>query len=532
MMPGDHPRLSSAPVRVLVAVIPGWRVLAASRRVDAEGPLLVVDRGVVIDRNEDAAEEGVVVGLAVRAAQLRCPDAIVVPHDPVAEQTAFDEVVRLVEDSVAPAVHVVRPGVLAVRARGVARFHGGEQAAAERMLEVLRNAGHPGAGVAVADGLFAAELAARSVAGDRRVPGMTGTRILAAGTSCSFLSGHDVAVLAAAGHVGDGTVTTLHRLGLSTLGALAALEPDQVLSRFGEEGRHAHELSRGMDLPVLTARRPEEDEGVEVVLDEPLAAAALVMAAVAPAVERFMAGLADRGRVCSAARILVRATTGITERTWRQPWQFSSADLLDRVERQLSDLPRGDDEFCQVGVEAVRIVPTLHRAAEAAEGLFGARPTEHLVHVVSRLQERLGPEGVLVGEVVGGRMLKDRRRLVPFGTVAEQGSPADRPWPGHLSGPAPGIVYDRPRPARLETAEGVPLTTRCDLPSSAPGWFQDATGRRRVIAWAGPWPVYQRWWKSRATTLERWQLVTEDQQAWVVAGSGDQWWVEARYDEG
>jgi protein ImuB len=62
---------------------------------------------------------------------------------------------------------------------------------------------------------------------------------------------------------------------------------------------------------------------------------------------------------------------------------FSGDDLLARLSRQLSDLPRGTDEFgadefCQSGVQAVRIVPTIHRAGEAAEGLFGARPTEHL----------------------------------------------------------------------------------------------------------------------------------------------------------
>ncbi|MCM8899194.1 hypothetical protein LRP60_11880, partial [Cutibacterium acnes] len=42
----------------------------------------------------------------------------------------FDEVVREIEKSVAPSVHVVRPGVAAVAARGVARFYGDEVAAA------------------------------------------------------------------------------------------------------------------------------------------------------------------------------------------------------------------------------------------------------------------------------------------------------------------------------------------------------------------------------------------------------------------
>ncbi|MBZ0240386.1 MAG: DNA polymerase Y family protein, partial [Cutibacterium acnes] len=57
------------------------------------------------------------------------------------------------------------------------------------------------------------------------------------------------------------------------------------------------------------------------------------------------------------------------------------------------------------------------------------------------------------------------------------------------------------------------------------------TLRRRVIAWAGPWPVRQRWWSTPTVSVERVQLITEDQQAWVLAGSADRWWIEARYDE-
>ncbi|WCC79362.1 DNA polymerase Y family protein [Cutibacterium equinum] len=529
-MPAE--RLSATPVRVLMAVIPRWRIVAASRRQPGDDPLLVVDRGAVVDCCSRAAEEGVIPGLSVRAAQLRCPDAVVVPHDPASEEVLFDEVVREIETSVAPSVHVVRPGVVAVTARGVARFYGGEHAAAQRMSEVLARIGYTDAGISVADGLFAAEVAGSEAASSQdHAP-----KILNPGMSTAFLASHDVSVLARTGRVDESLVRTLRQLGLTTLGAFAGLDRQHVVQRFAEAGQRAHDWARGMDVTVLSAHRLEDDDAMEVVLDDPEPSGAQVVAVVRPVAEEFMAGLAANGRVCSQARILIRATTGLSERTWRQPWQFSSDDLVARLSRQLDDLPRtvdefGADEFCQSGVEAVRIVPTIHRAGEAAEGLFGARPTEHLVHVISQLQEKLGPEGVLVGEVAGGRMLKDRRRLVPFGTVAEDARPVDRPWPGHLDGPAPGIVYSRPLPARLETTDGMPLTTSSDLPTISPGWFHDGTSRRRVIAWAGPWPVHQRWWSTPAVSVERVQLVTEDQQAWVLAGSADRWWVEARYDE-
>ncbi|WP_288784840.1 DNA polymerase Y family protein [uncultured Cutibacterium sp.] len=525
-------RLSPFPVRVLLVVVPKWRVVAASRRHPGDDPLMVVDRGVVIDCCARAAEEGVVPGLRVRAAQLRCPGGVVVPYDPASEEVLFDEVVREIEKSVAPSVHVVRPGVAAVAARGVARFYGSEIAAAERMANVLTHIGYPQVGVSVADGLFTAEVAATDGSGE----GKRGPILLPSGTSRAFLAPYDVSVLARTGRADEGLIRTLRQLGLTTMGAFAGLDRQHVAQRFAEAGQRAHDWVRGMDVTVLLSRRPQNDDAVEVVLDDPEPSGAQVVTKVRPVVEELMTRLAETGRVCSQARILLRATTGFSERTWRQPWQFNSDDLLARLLRQFDDLPRGTDEFgadefCQSGVEAVCIVPTIHRAGEAAGGLFGARPTEHLVHVISQLQEKLGPEGVLVGEVAGGRMLKDRRRLVPFGTVVEDARPVDRPWPGHLGGPAPGIVYSRPLPARLETTDGMPVTTSSDLPTITLGWFHDGRSRRRVIAWAGPWPVHQRWWSTPAVSVERVQLVTEDQQAWVLAGSADRWWVEARYDE-
>ena len=156
-------RLSPFPVRVLLMVIPQWRIVAASRLHPGDAPLMIADRGVVIDCCARAAEEGVIPGLRVRAAQLRCPEGVVVPYDSASEEVLFDEVVREIEKSVAPSVHVVRPGVAAVAARGVARFYGDEVAAAERMVNVLTHIGYSHVGVSVADGLFAAEVAATAV---------------------------------------------------------------------------------------------------------------------------------------------------------------------------------------------------------------------------------------------------------------------------------------------------------------------------------------------------------------------------------
>jgi len=54
---------------------------------------------------------------------------------------------------------------------------------------------------------------------------------------------------------------------------------------------------------------------------------------------------------------------------------------------------------------------------------------------------------------------------------------------------------------------------------------------RAVVAWAGPWPVDERWWDpAAARTVARVQVVTDDGAARLLARAYDRWWVEAAYD--
>ncbi|MCU0261649.1 MAG: hypothetical protein MUE78_11570, partial [Ilumatobacteraceae bacterium] len=53
----------------------------------------------------------------------------------------------------------------------------------------------------------------------------------------------------------------------------------------------------------------------------------------------------------------------------------------------------------------------------------------------------------------------------------------------------------------------------------------------RVMGWAGPWPLDQRWWDPRRhRRLARFQLVTDDGAARLVAVEQQRWSVLAVYD--
>jgi len=52
-----------------------------------------------------------------------------------------------------------------------------------------------------------------------------------------------------------------------------------------------------------------------------------------------------------------------------------------------------------------------------------------------------------------------------------------------------------------------------------------------IVAWAGPWPVEERWWDDAGQRRQaRFQLVTDDGVARLVVLEGGCWWLAAVYD--
>jgi protein ImuB len=175
-----------------------------------------------------------------------------------------------------------------------------------------------------------------------------------------------------------------------------------------------------------------------------------------------------------------------------------------------------------------------------ADGLWGTGPDEKVHRALSRVQSMLGHGGVVSAVVGGGRGPGDRQTWVPWGDRPAPTWPVDAPWPGTLPAPAPTTVLPTPRPALVVTAEGqlVDVDERgvlTGIPASfCPDIERSDTGSgsaQPIDAWAGPWPVSERWWdETFARRLARFQVVGADGSAWLLIVSSGQWWTEARYD--
>jgi protein ImuB len=527
---------------VLALWCPDWPVVAAAAAegVPVHRPAAVVAANRVLACSALARGFGVRRGLRRREAQARCPELAVLPADPERDARAFESVALAVE-ALSPGVEVVRPGLVALPARGPVRYFGGDREAAERLVDQV--AGEVGAEcwVGVADGLFGATLAARR--GVLVEPG--GTRAFLAPLPIDELDREpdvDRAEL----------VSLLRRLGLLTLGAFAALPAVDVSSRFGADAVLAHRLARGLDPRPPARRRPADELAVDGELDPPVTrvdAAAFASRALAG---RLHALLAGRGLACTRLGIHARGLDG-TEltRVWRCASPLTPSGTVDRVRWQLDAwLTRSPTRPTVGGIGRLRLSgEEVVEAGTLQLGLWGdvGAADERAGRALVRVQAILGPDGVCTAVLGGGRDPGERARLVPWGEERSPPGPPtptgepDPPWPGRLPAPSPTAVPAAPEPVEVLDAAGSPVRVDGRLTiSAAPAWVASAGRRARpVTGWAGPWPLDQRWWDAAGWRGVRMQVVLSGPEeagegagetALLLVCTQGRWRVAGRYE--
>jgi protein ImuB len=497
---------------------------------------------------------GTAGGRPRRVLVLRCPGWLRdgEPADLAAAAREFEPVVAIVEEF-CPQVEVLRPGLAAFATRGPARYFGGEAALAARLAEAVSLRGIA-CRAGVADGLFAADLAAQSGPAGLLVP---------PGQTPQFLADLPVAVLQTA--VSQTAVPQtampqtavpqfatqpsaapstpeladlLPKLGIRTLGEFAALPAADAAGRFGTQGAIAHRLARGLDPRPLAPQPPRLDLSVEHSFDPPAGQSEPVVFTAKALADRLHARLAARGLACVRVQVQVRCENGKElSRLWRHDGLLSALAVAERVRWQLDGWPAdgGNEEVSSGGITLLRLIPDqLVRATGHQLSLWGdAVVSDRVARAAIRVQAMLGHAAVTRPVLSGGRSPAEQVLLAPFGDAAVSPRPADRPWPGQIPAPAPATVYPEPRAARVTDATGGPVTVsgRAQL-SAPPAWLSAGDGpARAVTAWAGPWPMTERWWDpARARRQARFQLITEDGGAWLAVLQDSQWRLEARYD--
>ena len=521
-------------MRVLVVWCPDWSVVAALAEagLPAVAPAAVLAAHRVEVCNAPARASGVRRGQRRRDAQARCPELAVLPANPDRDARAFEPVLATVED-LRPGVAALRPGLLAVRAPG--RWFGTEDHAAATVCQALVDAGVWDVRLGIADDLFTAEHAARTVTTQewRTVP-PTG--------SADFLRPLPLEALEADGPQGREVVSLLRRLGLETLGDLADLPGDAVEQRLGRYGRLVWHRARGTDPASFTARTTPPELDLDVAFEPPLDSVEAVTFSVRTTAERFVDQLAHHQLVATA--VCVEAETDgrvVSSRTWLHPRFFTARDLVDRVHWQLQSQQcsglrsRKDAGAVRAPVERVRFVPdTVEPAAAHGETLWGRSGDDLVERGVARVQGMLGFDAVRRPVLQGGRGPRSRQATVPWGERPVDLRPLDRPWPGRVPGPAPVRVFPDPLPAEVLDESGRPVAvTDRGAVTAAPCRFRFGRADlpwQPVSAWAGPWPTDESWWVGGRGAAARFQVVGADGRAWLLVCDADGWSLEAGYD--
>lgn len=464
--------------RVIALWIPDWPVralaleFAEQRRTppspDASIALLAKNR--VAACSPAARESGVRIGLREREAQVRCPGLELHAHDPAVDERHFRGVLSAIE-RIVPGVEPVRPGLCLMRARGPARYFGGETEAAAEILGAMERFGIAEARIGIACGRFAAEQAARASSSDPHVAAPSrGARIVGADLTSAFLGGLPVERAC-----DERLSEVLRGLGIRTLGALTALPEAAVAERFGPAGVTAHRLASGAEpgpAPAadVSPRTPPPELADRVEFDPPIDGADTLAFACSSFADRFSQRILAQGLVCTDIRIeLVDDIGARHERQWTHPRHFTGPDVLNRIRWQTAALPPAPERTGS-GISRVELTPIrTARAADHEPGLWSDEADARVHHHLGRVQSLIGPEGVVTLELCGGRMLAERTRAVPWGSRAQgsraQGSRAqssradassvrstrmpDGPWPGALPPPLPTTVFTPPIPASL-----------------------------------------------------------------------------------
>jgi protein ImuB len=306
------------------------------------------DREQVVGEVSIAAEGlGVHAGMRLGEALARCPRLRLVTPDPDAAAVAWETVLAGLE-ALGAMVEPAGAGEAYFEADGLRRLCGGSL---EGVLSRARRAVAMPARLGAGPSRFCAFAAA-----SRARPGRA-AKIVPSGAERAYLAPLPVSLLRARpeavareGRVED-LCTMLERLGVRTLGELAAVGAAMVADRFGRPGALARELAHGRDTPLRP--RPFRDELVErLELPEAVSGQQLERT-LELLIDTLLARPERRGRSFRKLRLGARF---VEQGTWRREVTMREATVARERLRlalapRLSELPAPIDQLA-LGVVA------------------------------------------------------------------------------------------------------------------------------------------------------------------------------------
>ncbi len=391
--------------QVVCVLIPRFTLLAAvgeRRDLVREAVALAPepDREQVVGEVSGAAEaHGIRPGMRLGEALARCPGLRLVPPDPERAAGTWEALLAALE-GIGAAVAPAAPGEAYFDAAALRRMCGGS---VEGVLARVRRAVRMPARLGVAPSSFCAFAAARTARPGR------GAKIVPAGAERAFLAPLAVSLLP--GPLAAELCPALERLGVTTLGELAALPARDVADRFGAPGLRARGLAAGGGEP-LRPRPPGEVLSEDIELPEAVSGMQLERA-LELLIDRLLARPERRERAFRRMRLGARF---VERGTWRREVALRRATISREHLRlalasRLAELPAPIE---RLSLTVIAYGPPV------ADQLSFHRPAEErrrrLKEALRQTRAAAGSESVLrvLDTDPGSRIPERRAFLTPF----------------------------------------------------------------------------------------------------------------------
>jgi DNA polymerase-4 len=270
------------------------------RRPELRGRAVVVGgvgpRGVVSAASYEARKYGVRSAMPSMRARALCPQAVFLPPDFAAYTEASRAVMAIFRD-VTPLVEPLSLDEAFLDVAGARRLLGAPAVIARDIRARVADEQRLTCSVGVAPTKFIAKLGSTRAKPD----GMT---VIPVGRVLDFL--HPLPVAALWG-VGERAADTLRRLGLGTVGELAAAPMPMLRRALGEATAvHLHELACGRDPRRVVAEQVDKSISAEMTFDTDIADPAAVRRALLSLAGRVALRLRDGGHAGRTVAIKVR----------------------------------------------------------------------------------------------------------------------------------------------------------------------------------------------------------------------------------
>lgn len=302
-------------------------------------------------------------------------------------------------------------------------------------------------------------------------------------------------------------LAALARLGVTTLGQLAALPSGGLLERFGEEARRLRELAAGQTWDPLAAVAPPQPPRERVLLDDEERNVEGLVFVIKGALDRLLAQLAARHRALIALHLELKLRHSVHQLEVRRDCLRPAAPTLDArallrlVHLRLEGAPPAAGVI-ELALGADDVAATREQLA-----LFATRPRRDLRaadEVLAKLRAELGEDAVVAPCLRDGHLPEAR-----YGWQRLASLPAAAPRP----------VSGQPGPAMVRRIFSKPLPLAPQLTNLRDdGWMLSGSreeGHGSVVRLDGPYVLSGGWWATEVAREYHFAEVARGDCLWV-----------------